>query len=164
MAAGLESLRDYNLGAGSDGIRSLIGRADLAQHENSGGAQSLHQMGPQVPEQGYSRDLRCDSGFQFGLQQIGRRCGGNEIDAERPAGGGAHPRYFDANEIGRFTHHTEEAKAAGFADGGDQLRTRYTAHAGENNRVIAAEKAANGSLQLRDHSSKLRLARLMSRT
>jgi hypothetical protein len=121
MTTRFEALSDHDLSSRHDGLFGFPNRTDLAEHQTSGRTQLAHNIRAKVPEECHRRDTLGNDNIKFGLERIGVRGGQNEIHTEISSSRGADPGDFGSNECRRFTHHTEEAEAAGRAYGGHQF-------------------------------------------
>lgn len=152
MPARFHTLRDQDLRARFLRVFRFMKPANLAHHQHAFAAQALHNLRRQIPEQADNRHARGQHRFDLRFEQIGLCGGGNKIDAEIAIRLGAHFLDFRIDEVRRLAHHAEETEASRPRHRRDEFAARRTAHAGQHDGKFAAQKIADGRMQLRIHA------------
>lgn len=138
MATRFDALSDYDMRARLFGLHGFCGGSYLANDENARCTETIDGWAVEIPKQTYDRDPFGNAGVQFRVEEVGSRRGRNQIDAEIPLCCRTHFGDLRPDEIGAFPHHAQKAEASGIRNGGYKLRPRNTAHAGQDDRNIAA--------------------------
>lgn len=138
MAARLDALGDYDVRARLFGFLGFCGACYLTNNENARCTETFDGRAGEIPKQSYNRHLFGNAGVQFGRKQVRSRRGRNQIDAEVPLRCRTYLGDLGPDEIRAFSHHTQKAKAPGIGNRGYKLEPSGAAHAGQNNRNIAA--------------------------
>ncbi|MNZ97762.1 hypothetical protein D3C78_1170170 [compost metagenome] len=144
MAAGFHALGDQHLGAGFLGLQRFQCRADLVDHHDAGFAQLRDHGRVHVPEQPDHGHAQRNAQRELRAQQRLGRGRRNQVHAEGTGSAPAHLRHFGADQAGRLAHHAQKAETAGLGHGRHQFGTRHAAHAGQQERLAAAQQIAQG--------------------
>ncbi len=140
MSAGFPALRDDDLRAGVACLGRFGGSPDLIGHADPRVAQACDDLPVDVPEEAHDGDTGLDDHIELAGQQIGRRCGRDDVDAEMCDAAAAHGRDLAVDEGGGLAHHTEKSEPARGTDGRHQFRTRNAAHSCKHHGKPAPQK------------------------
>ena len=92
---------------------------------------------------GYHRHAKFNARDKLLFEQVTIGGGGNEVGPEWLRCDAPNGLDLTMYQARRFTNHTEEAEPTRLSYGSNKLRSAYTAHAGQHDRMLAAEQHAS---------------------